>query len=47
MDIEEKVIKDVISTVEDALLLEVAKKTEEEFISTLFRVLDDKTNKKN
>lgn len=44
MDIEERVINDVISAIEDARLLEVAKKAEEDFLNNLFQILDDVTS---
>ena len=46
MDIEEKVINNVISVLEDVRLLECAKNVEEEFLKRVFRIIDDVHNEK-
>ena len=44
MDIEEKVINNVISVLEEVRLLQVAQKTEEDFVSRVLEILDDAKN---
>ena len=46
MNIEERLINDVISALEDELLLECAKNVEEDFLNTLFRIIDDVQSEK-
>ena len=44
MNIEEKFINDVLRYVEDVRLLQVAQKTEEDFVSRVLEILDDAKN---
>ena len=46
MNIEEKFINDVLRYVEEVRLLQVAQKTEEEFLKRVFRIIDDVHNEK-